>query len=266
MRESHSQSVSGAKRRRQGLLTSREHVRLVTLAVLLAALLLAGRELGRRSTTGHPTPAIPETGTPGPDREMLEEVAGSDYQKVGVEENPEALRFLVDWAAAGGPGVASSVPVSYSDLMEMPDTYRGRGVIIEGQLMRVAESTVPGVLFEGQLMDAERQIYSFFAPGDLGLAEGSPVRLYGVFYRIAAYENRKGGFEVTPLVILWAGKRLEEGGPWWKWGVAAIAITAFLLVGIFLLSRYDAQDRRRFRIQVARRRSKPSNETPDSTV
>jgi len=266
VRESQSQNISRRKSRRQGLLTHKEHVRLTILAVLLVALLLVGRELGWRSKRVSTRPSVPETRAPFPDMTMLEAVAAEDYQKLGVEETPETLRILLEWAANGGPGAESSVYTSYADLVEFPDKYRGEGVIIEGQVMRMAEGTVPGVASEGQLMDVGRQMYSFFAAGDLGLAEGAQVRLYGIFYRIAGYENRKGGFEVTPVVVLWGAEPLEEGAPWWKWGGAAIAIAAFLLVGIFLVSRYEARDRIRLRQEVARRRSERSNGSPHSAV
>jgi len=266
VRDSQPKNISRRRSRRQGLLTRREQVRLAMLVALLAALVVAGRELGTRTTPPPPSPGFPEIGTAGPEKSLLDEVAEIDYQKLGVEDNPEALRLLLDWVSSGGPGAASSVYASYSDLIEFPGEYRGKGVFVEGQVIRVAESAVPGVLIEGQLMDGGRDIYSFFAPTELGLFEGASSRLYAVFYRIAGYENRKGELEVTPLLILWGAEPVGEAAPWWKWGAAAVAVTALIVFGVFLVSRYEAEDRRRFRQEVRRRRSSASNGTPNSAV
>ncbi len=259
-------NISGRRFLGQGLLVRRDMIKLILIAGFLVGLLLVGRHLGRTSRQAGVVPHVPESGVAGPGQAELRQLAATDYQRLGVEEKPELLQLLLDWAAAGGPGKAGFGPTTYEELVSSPDLYRGKGITVSGQILRAEQSLLRGVSVEGQFIDAERQIFSFFTPRPLGLTQGVAGKLYGVFYRIAAYPNKRGELEVTPVIILSGVEPLAQPQGWWKSLVAAIAVTLVLLAAILIATRFESGDRQRFRRAVDRLRSGRPNGAPTSTV
>jgi hypothetical protein len=243
---------------------------LVLMGVLLLAVVWTLAELGRARGSARVTPQksnaplVPaETASnrvsewqalsPESERRLL---AGlTDQAPLGVTENARAYYYLLGrmhYMTDAEVDAAWDPAMSYDAIASDPEVARGAVVQVQGHVLRLVrtelDASVAGLpaVWEGQVMDADRRVYSFVLTEEPELGEHGTdgvvqVRdalragIRGIYMQNIVYESR-GGLAVTPLIIARRLAIAEEGVSTaksrrsWPWLMLAVGAAAVMVV------------------------------------
>jgi len=190
--------------------------------------------------------------TPEAERRLLAELI--DQAPLGVWENAQAYYYLlgkVHHMTDDQVDAAWDSSLSYDAIASDPEVARGAVVQAQGHVLRLVrtelDASVAGLsaIWEGQMLDADRRVYSFVLTeepelGGYGAAiqtrDGLRAGIRGIYMQTIVYESR-GGLVATPLLIARRLAIAEQGAAdqensrrGWPWLLVAAGAVVLMVV------------------------------------